>query len=412
VESSTSGSDAGTSGVAPEGAEVGREIKLMSGSDVVGTSVSRMTRREILRRGGALGALLAAGPLLSACTGDDEPDRSDSDGGSGGELLINSFGGAWGEGIQFGFIDDFQAETGIKVTLLSTWDIAKSSAAVESGNTPPEDILDSAVPFTADLVRRDLVAKVDYSVFDSEVADAIPPAYRLEHMVGYGNIALSLGFDGEAFPEDGTRPANWADMWDVEQFPGSRAMMDWTIEPQPELPLLADGVSTDALYPIDLDRALSKMDELRPHILKLGNDSSSLHTQMLVDGQVVIEPAYTHRIRRVIEAGLERPQLSFDQARIQGQVFHVWKNAPNLENAMRFLAFIMRPDVQSQWAQIGNAVPVNPDAFENMSDEAKEQVGVGLDTTFDIDWQWYSEVNGGKSNLELVSERWTEWLAG
>src|SRR5882724_4867660 len=94
--------------------------------DKTGRTTMRLGRLFLVALLAALGGL--AGPSFA---------------GSAGKLVINSYGGSWGQAIQLGLIDLFQRETGIEVTLLSTWDIAKSKAALQSGNPPPEDILDT-----------------------------------------------------------------------------------------------------------------------------------------------------------------------------------------------------------------------------------------------------------------------------
>lgn len=63
-------------------------------------------------------------------------------------------------------------------------------------------------------------------------------------------------------------PSGWDDFWDVEAFPGPRGLpdtgdRDWWV---PVVALLADGVAPDDLFPLDLDRAYAKLDEIKPHI--------------------------------------------------------------------------------------------------------------------------------------------------
>jgi putative spermidine/putrescine transport system substrate-binding protein len=383
-----------------------------------GFGVQPWTRRDFLRRAGQTGIFLAAGggSLLSACGPADDTTTAPTAGNTGGtggtdELVINSFGGAWNEALQLGFIDDFQRETGIKVTLLSTWDIAKSRAAVESGNRPPEDLLDNALPFAAPLHRDGLLAEITYDDFDQTTLELIPEGAKAPYAIDYGGFAFALAWDTEVFPEDGEQPVNWASMWDTERFPGKRGMMNWSIEPQPEFPLLADGVAPDELYPLDIDRALRKMDELRDDIPTFP-DSTSAYVQSLVDRQVVMQPGYTHRLRALVDAGVDRIGISYEQARVSTQAFTVWENAPNRANAMKFLDFIIRPDVQGKWAQAGKTIPVNPEGFEHITPEVRETLkAVESGTAWTVNWPWYAELrDDGQSNFEYVIDRWSEWL--
>ena len=61
-------------------------------------------------------------------------------------------------------------------------------------------------------------------------------------------------------------PKSWADFWNVDKFPGRRAIRRtppmWTIEAA----LLADGVKEENFYPLDVDRAFRSLDRIKPHV--------------------------------------------------------------------------------------------------------------------------------------------------
>jgi putative spermidine/putrescine transport system substrate-binding protein len=337
---------------------------------------------------------------------------------AGGELVINSFGGAWGQAIQLGLIDSFQRETGIKVTLLSTWDIGKSQAAIDSGNAPPEDILDTDLSVAFTLDRDQYLAPIDYSVGDPAVIDKIPAALRVGYAVGWGHFGIGLCYDKQAFPDGGPQPASWRDFWDVAKFPGARSMVDWAQagDPMPEFGLLADGLDPATLYPLDLDRAFRKLDEIKANV-PTWPASPSLQGPQLLDHQVSMAACYTHRIQKLIDGGATSIGISYEQARLESEAFVVWKNAPNKANAMRFLAYILNPGPQAAWAQIGNTSPVNPDAFDLIPTDLQEKLAEAPShqSVFQKDDAWYtdaSKVSPDKTNLEEVLSRWQAFLGG
>ena len=330
---------------------------------------------------------------------------------AGGKLVINSYGGSWGQAIQLGLIDQFQRETGIEVTLLSTWDIAKSKAALQSGNPPPEDILDTELATAVSLDHDGLLAPIDYGRFDKDTLASVPDYAKNKIAVGWGVFGIGICYDKEVFPE-GHEPKTWADFWDFKNFPGKRGMLDWPDETQPEFGLIADGVPVDKLYPVDLDRAFKKLDELKPYVPKFPTSPAVLG-QMLVDKQVVMEACFTHRVQRLIDGGMSRIAINFNQARLQTEYFTVWKNAPNRDNAMKFLAFILKASPQAAWAQIGNTGPINPKAFDLIpADLAKKLPTSPVYKTFVKDDSWYSATAaGGKTNRETIEDRWNKWAA-
>lgn len=369
------------------------------------------------RNGGRIRAsaalMLALSLLVGACTSD--PDEDESSPGSDRQLVINSFGGTWGSNLELGLVQDFESASGIDVTVLSTWDVAASRAAVESGNEPPEDLLDSTLPIAVPLERDGLLADIDYDVFDQATLDQLPDYAEHSYSVAWGQFAMGICFDKRVFPDGEPQPSNWADFWDVASFPGTRGMLEWPAEPMPEAALIADGVSPDQLYPLDLDRAFASMDQLRPNVPRFAPDPSTL-MQMLVDGQVVMAACPTHRGQTLVDGGLPLG-ISFDQARIQTAEFEVWKNAPNADEAMEFLAFITQPEQQARWAQIADAAPINPAAYDFIPEEVANALPTAPsnDTVFVKDDDWYSEPSDADSsmtNFEYIIQRWSEWVAG
>ena len=105
-------------------------------------------------------------------------------------------------------------------------------------------------------------------------------------MRDYGIISYSLGtnlvYRKDKFPNGG--PQSWADFWDVKKFPGSRCLFDRSFTCL-AFALLADGVPIDKLYPMDIDRAFRKMDEIKPHIKVWWRDGSQSQ-QLIRDGEV------------------------------------------------------------------------------------------------------------------------------
>lgn len=329
-----------------------------------------------------------------------------------GTLVINSFGGNWNKAIQLGLIDAFEKETGIDVQLLSTQDVAKSKAALASGNPPPEDIIDTNFATGFSLSRDGLLADIDYSVFNQETLDVLPDYAKQPYALGWGQFAIGICYDTEKFPED-KAPKTWADFWNVEEFPGERGMLAWPDEPTPEMGLLAAGTPIAELYPLDLEAAFAKLDELKPNIPTFPSSPAVLG-QMLVDRQVAMEACFTHRVQGLVDAGLSRIAIVFDNARLQTEYFFVWKDAPNKENAMKFLAFAVEAGPQAAWAQIGSTGPINPKAFEIIPEDiaGKLPTSPAYETWAKGD-DWYAaDAGGGKTNREVLEERWAAWSAG
>src|SRR5690606_10145614 len=153
-----------------------------------------------------------------------------------------------------------EAKYGIKVITTSPTDFGKLRAMVESGNV--EWTATELDVETADLAgEMGLLEPIDLSVVD---LSEYPEEAKHEYWLPRGAYATALGYRTDAFP-NGEHPRTWAEFWDVERFPGPRALRNHPID-NLEFALMADGVAPEDLYPLDMERAFRKLDEIKPHI--------------------------------------------------------------------------------------------------------------------------------------------------
>ena len=69
-----------------------------------------------------------------------------------------------------------------------------------------------------------------------------------------------------------------------------------------ETALLADGVGPTKLYPLDVDRAFKKLDQIKPHVAVWWTGGAQT-TQLLQSGEVDMIPTWNARAQTVIDAG-------------------------------------------------------------------------------------------------------------
>ena len=124
---------------------------------------------------------------------------------------------------------------------------------------------------------------------------------KFVHEYGIANIVWSynIAYNKDAFP-DGKHPKNWAEFLDTAKFPGRRALRD-RVNPMLEIALLADGVPFDKLYPLDVDRALKKLEPFRKSAVWWTTNSQS--QQLMVDGECSLGILNNGRIYDVVQKG-------------------------------------------------------------------------------------------------------------
>jgi len=328
-----------------------------------------------------------------------------------GHVVVASWGGSFQEDQRKAIFEPFEKETGIKVIEATGPSLAKVRAMVESGNTEwdvsgmvPGDLLV--------LAREGLVEKLDYdNYFDGMMDDIVK---EVVHPYGIGNFFYTkvIAFNTEAFPAGGPQPDSWQDVWNVEKFPGPRVIDagDWVVPPI-EYALLADGVSPENLYPLDFERAYDSIGKIKPSVAKFAN-ASAMAPQMLVDGEAVVGAATLGRVVRRKNEGAPI-DFSWNQGLMQFDYWIIPKNAPNYENAMKFIEFATRPEVQAAMVELQLLGPVNLKAFDHLpADRAKAlpshpenlKKQVLLSAEF-----WASKDDGGKSMVEKNQEMWNRW---
>ena len=125
--------------------------------------------------------------------------------------------------------------------------------------------------------RRNAADLISYETFQTVLPKDLVFKYGVAvdmgaHVLAYSTKALA----------NGVQPNTWADMFDLKRFPGRR-MMPKDPRGMLEVALLADGVSKDNLYPLDLDRAFRKLNQIKDNTIFFDGPSQS--QQLIVDGR-------------------------------------------------------------------------------------------------------------------------------
>lgn len=231
------------------------------------------------------------------------------------------------------------------------------------------------------------------------------------HDCGIGNIVYSSGiaYDGAALDES-NRPSSWADFWDVEKFPGKRALRrgpKYTLE----YALLADGVKPDEIYDVlstdeGVERAFSKLDELKPHLLWWDSPAQSL--QLLVSGQVIMASQFNGRITTLNQTENKDFQFVWPESIYTLDYWAILKGTPNKKEAMEFVAYSSLPEVQAKlpaYIAYGTtakaAVELVPKEYQKLMPTYPENMEVAI--PMDINF-WVDEI-------EPLTQRFDAWLA-
>lgn len=320
------------------------------------------------------------------------------------DLTIVSWGGNFQDAQREKFFKPFGAELG-KPVLEQSWEGGLGVIQAKTrGGDPNWDIVQiepiDLVPGCSD----GLFEKVDWSKIGN-TNDFIPQAVT---ECGVGAIIWSVGFayDTKKMPDG---PQNWADFWDVAKFPGKRGMRRgpmYTLEPA----LLADGVAKEDVYkvlstPEGVARALKKLDELRPYIVWW--DVSASQLQLLASGQVAMTVAYSGRIANINKSEGTSYKYIFNQSLYGMDYWVVLKGSKNKADAMKYLSFVSRPDIQAQYAEYSTQGIPNKKASELIPKEATTYMPSSpqnFDVSVPLDANFWAD------NIAPLTQRFNAWL--
>ncbi len=315
----------------------------------------------------------------------------------GVKVVFASWGGSFQDAQKEAFCEPFAQATGATVVQAGPISYAKLRAMLESGS-PTWDVVDVGIDFFYSGAADKLFEKIDTDVVDVK---RINPKYL--HADGVGDIVWSynLGYSKTIYT-DANHPRSWADFFDLQKFPGRRMIRD-RVTPMLEVALLADGVPSEKLYPIDVDRAFKKLDTIKKQSVFWTTNSQS--QQLLVDGEanmgVIINGRLYDAVKKGAKLGMEWDQhiQSFDYLIVP-------KNVKNRAVAMALINQMTTAEAQAKVANLMALAPTNPDAFKLIDESVKPWLttnpayasqGIQLNEDY-----W-------RDNLKPLSERWTQW---
>lgn len=340
----------------------------MSGSTPPRLASTALTRRRFLGASAATAGMLLSSDVLAAC-GSAATGSGSSPGAGHHHLTVTSkavvwtdLGGAIRKARQTAYFDPFTREYGIPVTIAEGFSQAQFLAGVKAGK-PPTDSFDATARFVISLTDQGLDQKLPAQV--ERTSAVVPEKYR-DYCGGGYSYSLGMAHKQDAF--SGSQPSSWKDFFDTQRFPGKRALPKYSGSEQyaVEAALLADGVSRDKLFPLDIDRALDKLRSLQGSILFF--DSFGQSNQFVTSGAASIVMNTNARVHDLNAMGANLTYV-FDQALIfPWSGFPIPTGAAHPDAMAALIDLMDRPDRQAAFARLLPYGPTNPAAFDLLDD--------------------------------------------
>jgi putative spermidine/putrescine transport system substrate-binding protein len=274
------------------------------------------------------------------------------------QITFVSQGGAYQKAQTVAILDPAAKKLDITVnqdSIPDAWPAIKTQVA--SGK-PTWDVVDVPTGYCLRGGEQGLIEKLDFAKLPN--AAAMPENYRSPYSVAYEFYSSVLAYSQTKYPA-GAAPDSWADFWDVKKFPGRRALRNHPLATL-EAALMADGVAPDKLYPLDVDRAFKKLEQIKPYITVWWT-SGAQSAQLLNDGEVDMVMAWNGRVSALAGEGA-KVGFTYNQGILQNTSLCILKDAPNLPTAVRFLNEAVDPVNQANLPLHIDYGPANPKAFD------------------------------------------------
>ncbi len=319
--------------------------------------------------------------------------------GPGRPFTVVSWGGALQDAEREAYFQPFGKLTGKDVRDIAfTGEYARLKAMVESGKVE-WDVVETDSDIVLSGGKEGLFEPIDYSVVPR---DKILTGWARTYGVGVFLYSTVLMWNNDRIPKAEPRPSKWADLWDTKRYPGKRGFRK-SPRTTLEIALLADGVAPQNLYPLDVDRAFRKLDQIRKDIV-WWSSGAELEAKML--DELTMAAGYNGRAFNLQQAG-KNISYTFDGAILDSDWWVVPRGTPYRQLAMQFIAYTCRPEGQRLLARRLAYGPIIKGGTEGLPPSVEDILAStpqNLRKEVRFSSEWWAE------NQKAILPRWEAWL--
>jgi putative spermidine/putrescine transport system substrate-binding protein len=264
------------------------------------------------------------------------------------DLVVVSWGGAYTASQQKAYHDPYM-EANPDVKIINDDGSANALAGLraqsQAGNVTWDlvDMLPSDAQLACD---EGIILQIDHDEMLAAAPDGTPasedflPGSLGECFIPQIVYSTVLTFNTEMFPAD-KQPKTMADFFDVENFPGRRAIQDRP-GTNMEWALYADGVAPEDIYdvlatPEGVERALAKLDTIRDHLVFWTEGAQA--PQLLADQEVAFATGYNGRMFSAAAEEGQPFEIIWDGQIVEWDGWVIPAGGKNLDAVLEFVNF-------------------------------------------------------------------------
>ncbi|MGC4105731.1 MAG: extracellular solute-binding protein [Thermomicrobiales bacterium] len=245
------------------------------------------------------------------------------------------------------------------------------------------------------LAQKKYLQAIDYNVID---ATALYPEITMQHAVGQALYSTTIVYPWNADPA----PKGWADFWNPGLFGGTRALRRSPIGTL-EFALLAAGVTTDKLYPLDVPRAFSMLETMRQTTIFY--EDSKQPVELVRTGQVGLASAWS--VRTTLPDVANAVNVQWNGGMISADSWAIPRGSGNADVAMSFINFATRAVPAANFSRLQPFGPVNKNAFALL----RPDIVASLPTSpTNIKGQFFQNWSYWTEHTDPLTAQFEDWL--
>lgn len=292
--------------------------------------------------------------LLAGCGKDKET--------SGEKLYVYN----WGEYIDESILKDFEKETGIKVIYETFTQNEDMYMRIKEGGSSYDVVVPSDYMIER-MISEDMLMEMDFSKlsnFKNIGEDYLNMEYDPEqkYSVPYFWGTVGILYNKKMVKE---KPESWSVLWD-KQYKDNIIMMDSTRD-SIGIALIKDGYSMNSRNMDELNKAKKDLIEQKKIVMAYLVDE--IKSQM-VNEEAALAPVYSGD---AVVAMSENEDLDYvipkEGSNIWFDAMVIPKEAKNVENAYKFIDYVLRPEVSAKIAEYVEYSTPNTEAYKLIEED-------------------------------------------
>ena len=319
-------------------------------------------------------------------------------------IVVRDDGGVYTTAYGACFYRPFTEKTGIEVigVQANAEPIAQIRSMVET-KTYTWDMAKISQPAILLLTQGDKIFLEKHGLENDPNVMSIPAAFMSPYGVATNVYSTVLAYRTDAF-KGRKAPASWADFWNVKDFPGRRSLRKHPFDTIEES-LMASGVPTSSLYPLNVDQAFANLDKISPSIDVWWNSGAQV-TQMLTSGEVDMIATWVSRPQNAMIDGAP-VAISWNQNLWGVDNWSILAGTPNADACREFSKFASDPKRMAQQTEYYPAGVTQPEAFKYIKPEVAKNCPTYPDNIkngVQINAKYWLQ------NQAAVTERFNSWI--